>query len=207
MNTRQIAFADTAVADYQTLLNGLDPSVEVVLIRGGDGLQQMADTLADRQGLDAVHVLSHGSAGQLRLGDSRLDAGSLAQHQASLATLGRALTEEGDLLLYGCEIASGAAGAALIADLAQATGADVAASDDLTGAASLGGDWELEIVQGRMEATQAFSETALRDFTGVLAPMTYQPETFAGFGTTTLTGSPFTITSPATIKKMAALYR
>lgn len=201
MTAGQIAFVDTAVADYQTLLNGLDPNVEVVLIHGGNGLQQMADTLAGRQGLDAVYVISHGSAGQLRLGDSRLDATNLSQYQAQLAAVGGAVTDEGDLLLYGCEIASGAGGVALIEGLAQATGADVAASDDLTGAAALGGDWELEIAQGSIEASQPFSARALQDFTALLAPTTYQPETFVTSGEYSASQGDFTITAPDPIYK------
>ena len=35
--------------------------------------------------------------------------------------------------------------------MAALTGADVAASDDLTGAAELGGDWELEVSVGTIE--------------------------------------------------------
>ncbi len=59
----------------------------------------------------------------------------------------------GDLLLYRCDVAAGGAGHAFIDDLATATGADVAASTDLTGGASLGGDWVLEAKSGVVEAT------------------------------------------------------
>ena len=59
-------------------------------------------------------------------------------------TIGRALTDSGDILLYGCNVAAGDAGQSFIEALAQYTRADIAASTDLTGASSLRGDWVLE---------------------------------------------------------------
>ena len=49
-----------------------------------------------------------------------------------------------DLLLYGCDVAADALGQQMTGTLAALTGADVAASTDLTGAASRGGNWVLE---------------------------------------------------------------
>ena len=46
--------------------------------------------------------------------------------------------------------------------LAELTGADVAASDDLTGHASLGGDWELESHIGLIN-TEVFASRSLVD--------------------------------------------
>ena len=72
-------------------------------------------------------------------------ASKLATQRAQdLATLGGALSASGDILLYGCDVAAGADGLAFVNALANATGADVAASTDLTGAAVKGGDWVLE---------------------------------------------------------------
>jgi len=47
-------------------------------------------------------------------------------------------------LLYGCDVAQGVAGQAFITAFANATQVSVAASTDLSGAASLGGNWALE---------------------------------------------------------------
>ena len=59
----------------------------------------------------------------------------------------------------------GPQGTELISKLAQLTGADIAASDDLTGQGHLGGDWELEVQVGEVEAIALSSQT----FDGVLA--------------------------------------
>ena len=62
-------------------------------------------------------------------------------------------------------MAGDAEGTQFIESISAITGADVAASDDLTGAVDKGGDWDLELNVGTVE-TAAFSATA---FEGVLA--------------------------------------
>lgn len=55
-----------------------------------------------------------------------------------------------------------------MAQLAAITGADVAASSDLTGAARLGGDWQLELVQGTVAADAALNAGLLADYAQLL---------------------------------------
>ena len=119
------------------------PAQVLLLDADADGIEQLAATLAagPQVPYDAIHILGHGDSGRLALGNATLSQATLARYQPALATIGRALTADGDLLLYGCNVAQGEVGATFIADLAKATGADVAASTNLTGA---GGDWVLE---------------------------------------------------------------
>ena len=157
---RSVVFVDSRVQDAATLLQGLKPGTEVVFLQAGqDGLAQMAAALGERGDVAAVQVIAHGSAGQLWLGSRFLDNTTLQQPevQALLASLGRGLTADGDLLVYACNTAQGSEGAQFVSTLAALTGADVAASDDRTGA---GGDWELEISTGSIEAA-AMAKRAL----------------------------------------------
>ncbi len=78
------------------------------------------------------------------IGDAVVNTGNLEHYSAALATIGNAPTTTGDILLYGCDVAQGDSGNEFITQLAAASGADVAASADLTGSAALGGDWMLE---------------------------------------------------------------
>ena len=75
------------------------------------------------------------------------------------------LTDDADILFYGCDLAGNAEGQEFISSISAITGADVAASDDLTGAEEKGGDWDLEQHVGEIE-TAALSATA---FEGILA--------------------------------------
>ncbi len=147
--TTPIVFIDGALPDLQTTLSGLDPSVTAIVLNPAqDGIRQMADALAGMSGLDAIHVVSPGSSGQINLGTAQLSQDTLPQYQIQLADIGSALSATGDLLLYGCNVAQGDVGQAFISALANAMGADVAASTDLTGAAFLGGNWVLEANAG-----------------------------------------------------------
>lgn len=166
----EIAFIDTSIAGYQTLLDGLREGVEAVLIDGAQGgLAQIAAALAGRSGIEAVHVFTHGAPGVLQLGATRLDEAGLADHEADLAVLRSALADGADLLLYGCDVAAGAVGESFLQALSTATGADVAASVDPSGSALLGGDWELEAQVGAIEANSALAPETLANFSGLLA--------------------------------------
>lgn len=169
---KEVVLVDTSLANYKSLEAGIRDGVGIVEFDGSrDGLAQIAQWAATQSGLDAIHILSHGSEGTINLGSNALTEASLASAttQAELAELGRALTTDGDLLLYGCDIAAGN-GTALLAGLAQATGADVAASTDLTGAAHLGGNWTLETHQGVIEA----NALALTQYDGALETVSFE---------------------------------
>lgn len=136
----QILFIDSRVTNADSLLASIDSNIEIVWLSADrDGLEQIADALAGRSGISAVHVVSHGGPGYLSLGAGIVDTTSLASHVAQMDTIRAALTDTADFLLYGCNVAEGDAGAAFIDALAGASGADVAASTDATGAAVLGG--------------------------------------------------------------------
>jgi len=150
---QEVVFVDSQVANLAELLAGLSGNAEVVVLDASkDGLQQMADYLQGRSGLDAIHLLSHGADGTVQMGNVWLSSGNLAEHSTALQSIGAALKADGDLLLYGCDVGQGDKGQSFLDQLAAITGADVAASDDATGAAVMGGDWELEARVGKIDA-------------------------------------------------------
>ncbi|WP_457427387.1 Ig-like domain-containing protein, partial [Roseateles sp. P5_E7] len=182
----EIVFVDSAVEGWQSLVAGLGPAAEVVMIGAGqDGLQVMADTLAGRSGIDAVHVLSHGDVGQIQLGSTVLDSAAITAQADTLARIGAAMSANGDILLYGCLTGADGGGRAFLQSLASATGADVAASTDMTGAAAKGGDWVLEAVQGTVETVAL----QIPDFNGLLTAFNvlFNSDPGAGGGATSFT--------------------
>lgn len=165
----ELVVIDGSVADKATLYRGLKPSVMAVEIDPTrPGLPQLADALRGYRGLAAIHVVSHAHAGVLQLGNSRITAENVRQELSALRTLRHAVRPGGDLLFYGCDLAAGEAGGALLDIIQQQTGLDVAASSNPTGNAAQGGDWDLEIRRGSIETTLAFSDKALADFSEVL---------------------------------------
>lgn len=165
----ELVVIDGSVADKATLYRGLKPNVVAVEIDPSrPGMPQLVDALRKHRNLAAIHVVSHASAGELRLGSSRVRAEDVQRDLLAQAALRSSVREGGDLLFYGCDLAADADGEALLDILQATTGLDVAASSNPTGHAALGGDWNLEVVRGNIEATVAFSDKALKDFSGVL---------------------------------------
>ena len=161
---RELVFVNDNVAEYEILINGIRESdtnrnIEIVVLDADrDGIQQVSDILAERSDLSAVHVIAHGSDGQINLGNSWLNSTTLQQNSDAVAGWGNALTETGDILFYGCDIAADSDGQSLLDDIAELTGADVAASDDNTGHAIFGADWDLEYNAGAIETGALFSQ-------------------------------------------------
>ncbi len=157
---QEIVFVDGKLQDAQALIAGLPSGTEVVVLDSSkDGLQQIADYLKDRTDVDAIHLLSHGAEGTVELGNIWLNNQNIGQHAEQLNAIGAALAADGDILIYGCDTGEGAQGATLLSELARLTQADVAASDDATGAANKGGDWVLESRTGQVES-QSLQVTA-----------------------------------------------
>ena len=164
---REVVFVDGAVVDHEVLVAGVRLGVETVrLDPAGDALAQMAAWAETHSGYEAIHVVSHAAPGALRLGGASLDGVALRDPAVAgqLARLGRALNRGGDLLLYGCELAKGEAGAHFVAELAQVTGADVGASDNKTGAAAKGGDWVLEVHHGELATASLLGREAVERY-------------------------------------------
>jgi Domain of unknown function (DUF4347) len=168
----EIAFIDTGVANWEVLRDNLRPGIETVLIDSTrDGVEQMAAYLQGRTGVDAIHIISHGQEARLLFGTSSLEMDSMSQYADSLATIGSALSSDGDILLYGCDIGRDAAGSTFLDALGKATGADVAASVDDTGTARQEADWELEQVSGSIETDIAVTDHGIAAFDSRLAAL------------------------------------
>ncbi|WP_295420941.1 DUF4347 domain-containing protein, partial [Sulfurovum sp.] len=160
----ELIIIDPAVTDYQLLIDDIlaqsddDTRFSVLLLNANeDGLSQITDALSNQTGLDAMHIISHGSAAEIHIGESTLDSDTIGANAQLISAWSDALDESADILVYGCDLASTSEGEALVDSLAELTGADVAASDDLTGHESLGGDWELEYEAGDIETDVALS--------------------------------------------------
>ncbi|WEE79667.1 Ig-like domain-containing protein [Comamonas testosteroni] len=166
---QEVVFVDNRVQDYQQLISGLKPGTEVVVLDSSkDGLQQIADYLNGRSDLDAVHLISHGEAGKIQLGRDWLDSSTLDSRSETLARIGSALSTDGDIFLYGCNVGSSSVGQNYILNMAGKTGADIAASSNATGSAARGGDWVLETSTGSIEQSIVW-KTSPTDYAGLLA--------------------------------------
>src|SRR5262249_693096 len=136
---QSIVFIDSRVSNLQGLIDGLQSGeVAYVLDPNSDGVQQIADILAANNlaGLSSVSIVAHGEPGEVALGSSSLTDANLAAHASALAELGAALAPGGNIKLYGCDVAVGAAGQQFINDFSTfAGGAPVEAATHAVGSA------------------------------------------------------------------------
>jgi len=102
-----LVFIDSAVQDSADIISAIDPTAEIVYLDAKkDGLTQIADYLEGRSDIDNIQIISHGNQAALHLGNEILTNDNLADHTDELATIGKSLTVNGDILLYGCELAN-----------------------------------------------------------------------------------------------------
>ncbi len=154
VSTETLIFIDASLPDADRLAADLlrdAPDAHIVWLNAdnGDVIDQIGEALAARTEVSAIHLVSHGSDGSIVIGDQLIDAATLEARAADFADWQTALSDQADVLIYGCNVAATDAGQTFARRLAELTGADVAASNDLSGT---GGDWVLERVIGSIEA-------------------------------------------------------
>ncbi len=167
--TKQFVFIDSAVDDIEVLIESFDDNTEVHIIQSEqDGFAEIENILSNESDVDALHIIGHGSVGQIAFGTAVLNSNTIDTYRDTLKTIGLSLTEQGDILFYGCNVAADLNGEIFIKQLADITQADIAASDDITGQ---GGDWDLEkhvgIVETRNVEVINYNHSLSNDVTAV----------------------------------------
>ncbi|WP_293156777.1 DUF4347 domain-containing protein [Microcoleus sp. bin48.metabat.b7b8b9.023] len=164
----QIIFVDPSVQDYQDLIQSTDRAEIIILDDKVSGITQITNALANQKDIEALHILSHGSPGSVNLSTETINNSNLEKFTTQLQQWGKSLTQNADILLYGCEIGADETGKNFLKRLSEITGADIAASANPTGSSELGGDWELEVQIGAIETAIPFSLNTLKTYSGVL---------------------------------------
>ena len=166
---QSIVFIDSDLKDSEILLDGLSSANEIVLLDPTlDAIDQITSVLSQRSNLAQVHVVTHGQSGAVLLGNQQINEQTLSARGEQVRSWSNSLTADADILLYGCSTGQGRAGTQFVAQLAKLTGADVAASSDLTGHRFQGGDWEFELQTGHIESLVAFDVVSRNRFQNTL---------------------------------------
>jgi hypothetical protein len=160
---------DSSIPNYQELVAGIQGDAHVLILDPvKDAIAQITSALLEESGISSVHLVSHGESGVLKLGETWLDREALDRYQTEFKLWNQSLTADADILIYGCDVAQGEVGQSFIQRFSQLTGADIAASDDLTGNANLGGDWTLEVQTGKIESQIAFNAEVQDNYQSIL---------------------------------------
>jgi Ca2+-binding RTX toxin-like protein len=162
--TSNVVFIDAALDDYQTLQTGVIEGAEAVILSPHrDGIKEITEFLQQYPHITSIHIVSHGSPGCLYLGNGQLNLDNIGKYADLLQRW-----QSKSILLYGCNVAAGDAGEEFISKLHEITNATISASATKTGNAALGGDWNLEITLGKINAPLVFTEEILESYNHVL---------------------------------------
>jgi hypothetical protein len=174
-----VAFIDATLDHYQDLVTGVSPGTEVVVLDPvQDAIAQITQTLTGRTGIESVHIVSRGLSAGLQIGNTRLDNSTLTQYTSQIASWKTALSADADIVIYGSEVANDPSltqrptpfsPTPFLVRLARLTGADIAASTDITGSSALNGDWEMEYKFGQVESPIVFSANTLATYNSTLS--------------------------------------
>ena len=146
----QLIVIDSGVEDAEALIGEIlesrnAESFEILALDPTrDGVTQISEHLEGTNGkYNAIHIVSHGDEGQINLGDTTLSSDNLLDYAEQMAGWADALTETLTYCFTVATLPETRKAQQFIESVSAITGADVAASDDLTGAADKGGDWDL----------------------------------------------------------------
>lgn len=180
----ELLFVDPGVVHADALLTGLRQGVRVVTLpETGDGLAEIALALADLSNLRGLHILSHGQPGAFELCGATVDIRALTARPPLLDAIRRALASDAELVLYGCSIGVGDAGAVFVERLSELFDRPVTAADGPVGGEAFNGVWPSPARRGL-----AFSREARLAYPGLLPVFT--------FGAVTTINTTTTLTSP-----------
>ncbi|MEG3849564.1 DUF4347 domain-containing protein, partial [Microcoleus sp. herbarium13] len=169
---KNVLFIDGRVENSHSLAKGATVGTEVfVLDSTRDGVEQITRILANFSDLESIQIVSHGREAAVQLGSIDLGADNIETYSHLLQQWGKALSERGDILLFGCRVAAGESGEAFVRRLGEITGANIAANGGLTGSAALGGDWKLEFAIGEIKASTAIEPEVREAYSYVLGTL------------------------------------
>lgn len=199
----QLIFIDPTVSDRDLLIKDIPKHIKAVFLEAdSDAISQITTILQQYKNLDALHIVTHGAPGQLIFSNSILNALTLEQYQAQLASWSKAMSAEADILLYGCETGKGAEGQQFLQKLNYFTSCNVAASSTPVGYAHDGEQWSLEQTSGYISTSVFVAPQAQQDWFHTLATPSdqdFDSEATSVVGNSyTLNGITYTTTSPAT---------
>lgn len=167
--THNLMVIDDSVQDADLLTQDL-AHYEILRIGPNQAPLEAIATEAARLGnLRTLVIVSHGVDGGLSLGGQLIDRATLLRSDNVMSKIGRALSDDGEIMLYGCDVAATTTGQAFVRTLAEMSDSSVAASTNATGYAGSGADWDLEYSVGIAPIRSPFSDVALKSYRHTLS--------------------------------------
>jgi uncharacterized repeat protein (TIGR01451 family) len=170
-----LVFIDRRVEYYRSLLASIsDTFVAILVDPNQDSLDLIAQTLRLYSTVRSIHLIAHGAPGTLHLGQSPLDVEQLTAQADQIAAWQPSLTDDAEILLYGCQVGAGDRGRAFVHTLQALTGATVAASSTPIGHRDRGGNWVLDVTTAPLRSPLAISQDERDRYPALLSTVLFQ---------------------------------
>ena len=144
---KELVIINSSTADKDVLISEVGEGRDILILdtNSSDPMADIKEYMESKDyKYDAVHIVTHGD-------DSGLIIGSrYVQDGAEFGVMREHLSDDADVMVYGCSTAATEKGQAFLQDIADATGADISASVDMTGSSDRGGNWDLEYSIGEI---------------------------------------------------------
>lgn len=178
---KDVIVIDKSLENYEELVSSSEGKGRIILVDNSDqGFARLKDDLRSLRSVKNLHILTHGTSGNLVLGRQQLNESNLEEFKGFWQSIRNSFaSSKSELLIYSCQLAEGRSGKSFVDKLHKVLGVSVAGSDDNTGAERRGGNWILEYVAGDIIKENILN---LVKFSGLLIPSYTE---FAG------TNSPF----------------
>ena len=114
VNPVNVVVIDSRVPDLDSLVADLEAGgAQVHIVQANEsGLTAISNALAQAQNADSLHIISHGNSGSITLGSDTINSATLQAQSAQVQDWAYYLTQDADILLYGCDVAAGEQGLA-----------------------------------------------------------------------------------------------
>ena len=183
-----IVILDPTIPDSQHIAQGIKPGTATYILKSQpDAIEQITTILAQHIGIASLHIITHGDSGNLYLGTTELNSSNIQNYSHQLQQWRNSLTDNANIILYGCSVAARDRGHQLLTQLHQLTGANISANPHPTGNSKKGGTWDIpQLIPPSPQRPQlALTETSLKTYSGVLG---FAPAVFFATGV-----SPFSV--------------
>lgn len=153
-----IAIVDTNIRNYEQLISYIEQNTIIETIPdNSNGIDIMINTVKKYNNINSLHILSHGFSGIAILGNSKLTEESISDY-SYLNEIHTHFAQNGEILMYGCNLAAYDKGYNFINKLADVTKLTVTASMNIVGHKSLRGSWDLNYSTGNTNRSVIISE-------------------------------------------------
>jgi hypothetical protein len=168
---KEIVILDPTVPDSNHIASGIKRGTATYILESQPhAIEQITTFLAQHTGIEALHIITHGSAGCLYLGTRELNSSNIHNYSQQLQQWRNSFSANASITLYGCSVAVGETGHQFLSQLHQLTGANIAANPQPTGNSARGGTWDiLQLIPPSLQAPKlALTETTLKTYSNIL---------------------------------------